>query len=113
MFHHDILLGIESVNVFGFSQHKASLVQGYYIILLLWYNNIIMLCSKSYIILFSKINIEQMSLAIPQYLMNYVEVEPLSHESVIHTYNAHTCMYVRHDNVYCECCISSRYGLWV
>ena len=77
--------------------------------MILWYN--IMLCSESYIILFSKYWTIRANL-----VGNISVLDGLSRSLttlsrvhwMIHTYNEHTCMYVRHDNVYCEC----HYGLW-
>ena len=85
-------------------QHKASLVQGYYGTILCYAMNLTIFI------------LDRKSESCGQYLSTWWIIRKFNHS---HKYterfipiNEHTCMYVRHDNVYCECHISSHYGLW-
>ena len=91
-------------------QHKVSLVQGYYGIIVQYYAMQWILHN------FVRQILNHKGESCGQYLSTWYLSRSLTTLSrvhwVIHTYNEHTCMYVRHVNVYCKCHISSHYGLW-
>ena len=92
-------------------QYKASLVQGYYGIMVQYHAMQWILHNFILQILNHKRNLVG-NISVLDGLCRSLTTLSRVHW-VIHTINEHICTYVRHDNVYCECRISSHYGLWV